>query len=156
KQEEYQIFAGREHEISELASLLIAHPAVLLYAQSGAGKTSLLHAGLAPALAEKGVELLPIARVGIPVPQTVPFAQVRNVYTFSALGDLLPDIPNEETWLRTATLADALARIPRAEDDVGEPVLRALAFDQFEELFSNYPERWQDRAEFFTQVAEAL
>ena len=31
-----------------------------------------------------------------------------------------------------------------------------LAFDQFEELFSSYPQRWQDRAEFFNQVAEAL
>jgi hypothetical protein len=66
--EKYHIFAGRDHEISELSSLIISHPAVLLYAQSGAGKTSLLHAGLAPTLNEKGVKLLPVARVGIPVP----------------------------------------------------------------------------------------
>src|SRR4030095_2915708 len=105
KPEEYLIFAGRDHEISELSSLIIAHPTVLLYAQSGAGKTSLLNAGLAPTLKEKGVELLPVARVGIPVPQTVSLDQVRNVYTFSALGDLLPDIPDQESWVQSATLA---------------------------------------------------
>jgi hypothetical protein len=120
-----------------------------LYAQSGAGKTSLLNAGLAPTLKEKGVELLPVARVGIPVPQTVSLDQVRNVYTFSALGDLLPDIPDQESWVQSATLADTLARIPRAKDEAGELALRAIAFDQFEELFSNYPQRWQHRAEFF-------
>ena len=156
KPEEYRIFAGRDDEISELSSLIISHQAVLLYAPSGAGKTSLLNAGLTPALKEKSIELLPVARVGIPVPQAVQLNHVRNVYTYSAIGNLLPVIPGEETWVQTATLADALAQIPRAKDETGEPVLRAMAFDQFEELFSCYPQRWQDRAEFFNQVAEAL
>ena len=104
KPEEYPIFAGRDDEISDLSSLIIAHSAVLLYAQSGAGKTSLLNAGLAPMLREKGVELLPVARVGIPVPQTVPLNDVRNVYTYSVIGDLLPDSPDEETWVRSERL----------------------------------------------------
>jgi hypothetical protein len=154
--EEDRIFAGRDHEITELSSLIIAHRVVLLYAQSGAGKTSLLNAGLAPALQEKGVELLPVARVGIPVPQTVALEHVHNVYTFSAIGDMLPDKPDEDQWLRTATLADALTQIPRRKDEVGDPVLWVIAFDQFEELFSKYPQRWQDCKGFFNQVADAL
>jgi hypothetical protein len=75
---------------------------------------------------------------------------------FSAIGDLLPKIPDEDPWYRTATLADALARIPREKDEVGEPTLWTIAFDQFEEMFSNYPQRWRDRAEFFIQVTKAL
>lgn len=167
KPEEYSIFAGRDYEISELCSLTISHQVVVLYAQSGAGKTSVLNAGLGfgvpnqefaegHGLKRKGVQLLPAARVGIPVPQTVPLGKVHNVYTFSAIGDLLPRVPDEATWLWTATLAEALDRIPARKDDAGDPGLRVIAFDQFEELFSSYPERWRDRIDFINQVAEAL
>jgi hypothetical protein len=54
--EEYRIFAGRDDEIADLSSLIIAHSAVLLYAQSSAGKTSLLHAGLAPGMESVGLD----------------------------------------------------------------------------------------------------
>lgn len=47
--DEHRKFAGRDDEISELSSLIVSHQVVLLYAQSGAGKTSLLNAGLTPA-----------------------------------------------------------------------------------------------------------
>jgi len=57
------IFFGRNREANDLLSLIIAHPVVLLYAQSGAGKTSLLNAKLIPMLEEKRFEVLPIARV---------------------------------------------------------------------------------------------
>jgi hypothetical protein len=154
--DEHRKFAGRDDEISELSSLIVSHQVVLLYAQSGAGKTSLLNAGLTPALKEKGVELLPTVRIGIPVSEAVPLEEVRNVYVFSAICDLLPDIPDEEISLRAATLKEALDRIPRRKDDFGDSVLRVIAFDQFEELFSIYPQRWQDRRGFFAQVAEAL
>lgn len=33
------VFFGRDAEVAELASLVIAHPVVLLYAMSGAGKS---------------------------------------------------------------------------------------------------------------------
>ena len=39
--EESEIFFGRAREVRELVSLITAHRVVLLYAQSGAGKTSL-------------------------------------------------------------------------------------------------------------------
>ena len=41
---------GRDREIHELLNLLIAERIVLLYSPSGAGKTSLLRAGLIPML----------------------------------------------------------------------------------------------------------
>ena len=46
------MFFAREAETRELLSLVVSERVVLLYAASGAGKTSLLHAGLAP-LAER-------------------------------------------------------------------------------------------------------
>ena len=57
-------FFGRAKEGWQLASLVIAHRAVLLYAQSGAGKTSLLQASLVPSLRQRNrIETLPIGRV---------------------------------------------------------------------------------------------
>src|SRR5437016_3113778 len=69
QKDEYRIFAGRDHEVSELTSLIISHQVTLLYAQSGAGKTSVVNAGLSTSLVEKGVRVLPVARAGIPVPK---------------------------------------------------------------------------------------
>src|SRR5262249_6604186 len=45
---------GRDHEIAELTGLMICERVVLLHAPSGAGKTSLIQAGLIPVLEEEG------------------------------------------------------------------------------------------------------
>jgi hypothetical protein len=156
RKEEYGIFAGREHEISELTSLIVSHQVVLLYAQSGAGKTSIVNAGLANTLAERGIRFLPVSRVGIPVPAEIPLDQVANVYSFSMVGAILPGIADADPRLRATTLVQAFERLPPAADDSGEPVLTVCAIDQFEELFSVYPERWADREKFFVEVAALL
>ena len=59
EEHDQRIFFGRKREVSDLLSLVIAHPVVLLYAQSGAGKTSLLNAGLILCLRQEGLEVLP-------------------------------------------------------------------------------------------------
>jgi hypothetical protein len=46
EKEDSDRFFGRTRETEELLSLIIAHRAVLVYAQSGAGKSSLLRAGV--------------------------------------------------------------------------------------------------------------
>src|SRR5262249_25855970 len=63
KEEDRDIFFGRVRETNDLASLVLAHSEVLLYAQSGAGKTSLIHAGLVPLL--KGAERCEILRARV-------------------------------------------------------------------------------------------
>ena len=50
RREDQSIFFGRSREANELLSLVISHSVVLLYAQSGAGKTSLINAKLEPLL----------------------------------------------------------------------------------------------------------
>ena len=61
---ERDLFFGRDREISELLSLVISSRVVLCYAPSGAGKTSLINAGLELRLDKEGFEVLPSARVG--------------------------------------------------------------------------------------------
>ena len=156
RREEFGIFAGRDHEISELTSLIVSHQVVLLYAQSGAGKTSIVNAGLSNSLSERGMRLLPVARVGIPVPVEVRLGEVANVYSFSMVGDILPDIAVSDPWRRQATLVDAFDRLPEDLDDFGEPTLCVCVIDQFEEVFSVYPERWPDRKKFFFELSELL
>jgi len=63
KPEDAPLFFGRTDEADELLSLVVAEREVLLYSQSGAGKTSLLNAGLRPLLEKEGFEVLPVARV---------------------------------------------------------------------------------------------
>ena len=57
-------FFGREREARELLSLVISERLVLFYAQSGAGKSSLLNTRLIPGLQAADYAVLPMARVG--------------------------------------------------------------------------------------------
>ena len=54
---------GRDREIAELVDLLIAERIVLLFSPSGAGKSSLLEAGLRKALEKEDFLVLPSMRV---------------------------------------------------------------------------------------------
>src|SRR4051812_21880551 len=76
---------GRDREINELADLVIANRIVFLYAPSGAGKTSLLQAGLLPRLEARRFSARPIVRVGAPVPKGIILQPPANRYTLSAL-----------------------------------------------------------------------
>ncbi len=154
---EQRLFFGRDWEAAEMAALMITHPAVLLYAESGAGKSSLLNARVLPALeAAEGCELLPVARMRGDIPPEVQVGQIKNLYVFNTLVSW-----SETTGLTPAqcaelSLADFLRQLPHQSDHEGYPALRIAVFDQFEELFTFYPERWLEREGFFMQVNQAL
>jgi formylglycine-generating enzyme required for sulfatase activity/Tol biopolymer transport system component len=129
---------------------------VLLYAQSGAGKTSLLNAKLIPMLRdEEGLEVLPVARVRGEVPEEVQPEQIENLFVFNTLLDWM-ESGEDPTHLVGLSLSAFLQERPRPKDEEGQPTLRVVIFDQFEELFTLYPERWTEREGFFAQVADAL
>ena len=56
---------GRERETEDLFNLLISGRIVLMYAASGAGKTSLIQAALIPRMIEEGFAVLDNLRVNI-------------------------------------------------------------------------------------------
>ncbi len=129
---------------------MIAHPVVVLYAVSGAGKTSLLTAGLLPALSEQGFEMFPPMRLQSPEP---PPAEAPNAYAWAALRGLPEQLDDGD---QAVSIAAALAERPHEPDRYGFPRPRVLTFDQFEELFTLYPDRWRHREAFISQVASAL
>jgi subtilisin family serine protease len=148
-------FFGRDREAGELLSLVVAHRGLLLYAQSGAGKTSLINAGLIPLLEREGFEALPLARVQGRIPDAIQPAQVPNPYTLNTLISWAEEKAGPEALLNLS-LADFLEGRPRLKDGLGMALPRVVIFDQFEELFSFYQERWPDREDFFRQVQDAL
>lgn len=167
REEDAHLFFGRSREARELNGLLATEKLVLLYAQSGAGKTSLLHARLIPELKSKEFEVLPVGRVSGDAP---PGLHVENIYIFNLMQSLLDERTDSETLARIS-LADFLKRLNYKEagyfydqsaqadafdDDGNLPIRRIMIIDQFEELFSTHVEAWQRREDFFSQLAQAM
>jgi NACHT domain len=140
-------FFGRPREAYEVSSLVLANKFFLLYAASGAGKTSLVNAGVLP-LVENRLDVLPTARFQSPPPGGT--AEIANVYTHAVLSGWSDSADPAE--LGGTTLTEFLAR-PRPPGARLRP--RLLVFDQFEELFTAHPERWPDRRAFLEQLAQA-
>ena len=80
------LFCGRDYEVQKLLNLLIAEQILLLYAPSGAGKTSLINKAVIPKLEEKNFLVLPVMRVSRLLPaEILKQVKVKNRYVFSAL-----------------------------------------------------------------------
>lgn len=155
EKEDNVIFFGRGREARNLRSKVIAHNLVLIYAQSGAGKTSLINAGLIPLLEDKMFEVLPVVRVkGIPLKNIKPY-EISNIYIFNALSSWAEGKFDIER-LAKMKLVDFLGGLEHKRDEDGIPLPRAIIFDQFEEIFSLYQDRWKDREGFFEQINIAL
>src|SRR5262245_13908029 len=135
------LFVGRDAEIRQLLSLVIAHRIVLLYATSGAGKTSVLNAGLLPLLEEEeGFQVFPPARVAgaqLPDGSANPFVHGVLANWRRHLADARAQAPGGES------LARFLAAHDHPLDGDGLPAPRLVVFDQFEEVFTLYPQHWQ-------------
>jgi hypothetical protein len=165
------LFYGRDKEGSQLVALLVAHQVVLLYARSAAGKTSLLQAGVIPAIKEQGQFLvLPIARISGVVFPGLAVDQVANIYVFNLLASLREKVgiaPDELAGLGICEglepyLTDRQARTDDQGEEADDPQSRAwnkprlLILDQVEEIFTSHPERYADRDGFFHQLGECL
>lgn len=145
-------FFGRDGETSELVSMMQTKPIIVLHAQSGAGKTSLLSAMVVPALRRAHCEVIGPLRVRGVVPSAG--AGSKNIFLFNALAN--------ERWMKSSLdqdippLTEFLSSIPPSPGDDVHHRRRVLIFDQFEELFTLYPERWRDRHAFFDEIADAI
>jgi hypothetical protein len=156
--EDRRRFYGRDREVDEIVSLVLSHPLVLVYAQSGAGKTSMFNAAITPALERKRFTVLPLARVRAAVPEGLDGAAISNLYSFCALLSLEPG--EDPRALARRSLSEVVSGEPGAPQ---RDAPRAIVFDQLEEVFTFekvlelYPQRWQEQQEqFFREVAATL
>jgi WD40 repeat protein len=139
---------GRGREISELQLRLNAERIVLLHSPSGAGKSSLVQAGLLPLLASS-FDVWGPARVNS---EPIDPALARNRYVLSAIQSFEEGVP-EERRQGGETLAGYFAQRPRRKS---APPNVLLIFDQFEEILTVDPLAVDAKREFFDQLGELL
>jgi WD40 repeat protein len=163
--DESHLFFGREREARDLLSLVISERLVLFYAQSGAGKSSLINTRLIPGLEAQGFEVLPVGRVGGALS---PEGKAGNVFIYNLLlsvgqkegrpGPAPSPNATIKGFLREYRLGEIQVDRGSSEDEDRdyEASPRALIVDQLEEIFtSNLPD-WQKRQDFFSQLYEAI
>src|SRR5215218_9948565 len=140
---------GRRREVAELCDVIIADRIVLLYSPSGAGKSSLLEAGLRPELEKRDLRVLPTVRINPAAGGIAPGARSGNRYLVSTLLSLEEGRDRNEqlafTDVSTFSLHDYLTRLDTNTN--GGPG-QCLFFDQFEELFTIEQTDQTDKAEF--------
>jgi len=154
-----ELLFGRDRDIRDLVALLISKRIVLLHSPSGAGKSSLVNAGLIPALQTRPFVILPVVRVNREPPDRVA-SMVRpgtNRYVLSTLlsldGDREPRQRVELSTLARLSLSEYL-ELRESEIEGRKAVL--LIFDQFEEILTLDPIDLGARQAFFEEVGEAL
>jgi hypothetical protein len=156
---EKDYFHGRQTETRELINLLTAERVIVLHSPAGAGKTSLIQAGLIPALAST-FDILPVIRVGRPSAIAGVASEV-NRYVISALLSIDPERSDTRVAkagsdffnLKGVTLEAGLRRRRRAADG-GRPEL--LLFDQFEEVLTLDTADIAAKKDLFLQLGAVL
>lgn len=144
---------GRDREVADLLDLLIAERIVLLYSPSGAGKSSLLNAGIAPAMAKRRFQIQPVIRVGSTPPPGIDFDERQhNRYALSCLLSLEEGLPEEKKTPAAELARKSLPAYLGNEAKTGELYI----FDQFEEILTADPTDHHEKMEFFLQLGEVF
>lgn len=142
---------GRERETDELYFRLSAERIVLLHSPSGAGKSSLVQAGLLPRL-KRSFDVWGPTRVN-----AEPAAAGANRYLLSALRGFEEGVPESlrrpGEVLAGQTLAGYFEQRPRRRS---APQNVVLIFDQFEEILTVDPLAAATKHAFFDQLGELL
>jgi hypothetical protein len=144
------VFFGRDRLTAELAGMLAETGLVVLTGASGAGKTSLLQAGLVPALA-RGVQVRGSSswpRVGI-TPGARPLADLSA--GLAQLSGHDPDVVRKSLAEAPGEAQHLVGEIAQAA--AGHPPRLVLIIDQFEQIFAAPDE--QERASFIDAVCAA-
>ena len=149
----WDLLFGRDREAEEIADIITRHSPMLLYSQSGAGKSSLANTLVRRRLEAAGFEVLPIVRVGAALPvDEEPLAEDCNPYTLATICSL--GSASQAGWsdYQSLTIHRYLASRPVAEGQRG----RVLVLDQFEEIFTHELGTLEHQHGFFRQLGNAV
>jgi conflict system STAND superfamily ATPase len=144
-----QELPNRHTEVRDVADLLVSERVLLLHALSGAGKTSLIQAGVLGLL--KGFCVLGPVRVDKPVPvnEDGSLIHLHNRYVYSIALSLLGDDSRPDESLYEMNLLDVLKRATTTSAGKGLPL---LIIDQFEEILTLDPTDVAAKEEFFDEL----
>lgn len=144
-------FFGRAEQAADLAARWRGRRLTILTSGSGAGRTSLLRAGVMPLLAQQRADVLSVGRVYRGTAFPVAALAEHNPHTLALLSHWSPGEP--ETQLSRLTVHDFLRKRPAKYDGFGQPLPVLAAIDQVEDLFAV---GGADSTAFFGELAEAL
>jgi WD40 repeat protein len=166
---------GRDREIRQLLNLLIAKRIILLHSPSGAGKSSLVQAGVMPELEKEGFYVLPSIRVNMDLPEELRGSPAANRYLFSTLKSLNQELAlgqfDSDTALSSCSLKTYLDELvgdgntvdssnknahARQGDEEDSQKSLVLFFDQFEEILTVDPLDREGKLAFFDQLGQAM
>lgn len=158
-----QTLYGRRRETEELSDLLVSKRIVVLFSPSGAGKTSLIRAGLMPKLKDVyGLDALPIVRLGHRDPACDSDGSINRyrLATLLALEKLRDEgVRRAARDVRAYTLQqyfDECLPAATGRDPRGQPHYPLLIFDQLEELFTADPLDVNQKQEFLDELGSLL
>ena len=135
-------FCGRDVLIKELKSSVLLHRLVVLFGKSGAGKSSLINAGLIPALQKEGL-LCERLRIGNSSEYPVILDRLmgdKDLWLPSVFDELAKtDAAHLErtTPLSLENLLSCASKFEDLRPETPAPTV-TLIFDQFEELFTRF------------------
>ena len=138
-------FHGREDEVDELISTLSAHPLVAVVGPSGIGKSSLVRAGVIPALRRSAITGSDAWMITDMLPGGYPFEELA-----SALIKVSDELPRD---LEEELRKDERGLLRVAKRYLPEGCELLLIIDQFEELFTLTAQD-EERNAFLLMLAE--
>lgn len=142
---------GRDREVQDLLDLVIAERIVVVHSPSGAGKSSLLQAGLIPRLRAEGFTVGSVIRVGFEPPERTD----ANRYTLSALLSLEESTSTPHAPISELARQDLAGYLERRRVQTGTEA-EVLIFDQFEEVLTLDPADHDHKLGFFADLANVL
>jgi len=149
-------FFVRDEASYELTVFTLAQRLIVVHGPSGAGKTSLLQAGVIPALAERRAAVLPLLEVDPLAAQSAAGGTPAGAYLQPYLERrLLPDAAEEDR--ATAPEAFAVARRQSPEFAADPFTSRVLIIDQLQELFADLSDHATgERARFVASLQQVM
>ena len=137
---------GRDWERAELRDLLLARGVVPMHSPSGAGKTSLVQAGLLPLLRARNIEVLPSVRPGLPLGRVLS-QKSQNRYSASMLAQLDDRLEADDV----AGLSLLEYFLERSDAKRG-----LIIVDQFEEVLTHDEADLAAKTAFFRDLGAAM
>ncbi len=148
--EQKGIFFGRSRETRELFNLIAVEKTVALFSKSGLGKTSLLNAGVTPLLLESDIFPVPIRFGNDDLLPEQHFSLQFDIAYRQFTGQ---DARQAEDTSAKETMWEQAKRCPFVRN--GQSYTPVLLFDQFEELFTLYPQP-EKRRRFVAELADLI
>jgi hypothetical protein len=132
-----ETFFGRGEAITQLLETLERGKLAILHAETGAGKTSLLEAGIVPhILIEKHLPVI---------------LRPYDISPAQALKELFLSDPSQTPFLAAAPLRDLLFKVIQI---LGTEIRLFIIVDQFEEFFDRVPD--EERKKFINELGKCL